>query len=127
MEPAEVDAVIDAAIERALTRLPAAFADRLPSVAIVVEDEPTPQQLADAGAVGLYGLYQGIPRTRFSADGIAVPSKITLFRGPILRASRSASDLGERIEATLIHEIAHHFGISDDRLRELERERRSGA
>jgi predicted Zn-dependent protease with MMP-like domain len=127
MESADIDAVIDAAIERALTRLPAGFADRLASVAIVVEDEPTPEQLADVGAPGLFGLYQGIPRTRFSADGIAVPSKITLFRGPILRASRSASDLGERIEATLIHEIAHHFGISDDRLRELERERHAGS
>lgn len=126
MEPSDIDAVIDAAIERAIARLPTGFADRLASVAIVVEDEPTPQQLADAGAAGLYGLYQGIPRTRFSADGIAVPSKITLFRGPILRASRSASELGERIEATLIHEIAHHFGISDERLRELERERATG-
>lgn len=126
MESAAIDALIDAAIERALARLPAAFADRLPSVAIVVEDEPTAEQLAASGAAGLFGLYQGIPRTHYSADGIAVPSKITLFRGPILRTSQSASDLGERIEATLIHEIAHHFGISDDRLRELERERLAG-
>jgi predicted Zn-dependent protease with MMP-like domain len=52
---------------------------------------------------------------------VAVPSKITLFRGPLVRHSRSPSDLARRIEETLLHEIAHHFGIDDERLRELQR------
>ena len=87
----------------------------------MVEDEANPAQLASVGAYGLYGLYQGVPRTRWGVDNVAVPSKITLFRGPLVRASRSPADLAGRIEETLLHEIAHHFGIDDDRLRELQR------
>jgi predicted Zn-dependent protease with MMP-like domain len=90
-------------------------------VAIVVEDEATPGQLESVGAHGLYGLYQGIPRTRLSADRIAVPSKITVFKGPLARANRTAEEFAAAVEATVRHEIAHHFGISDERLRELER------
>jgi len=105
--PDEVD--FDAVIDDVLDRLPDAFAAQLGSVAIVVEDEATPEQLASVGARGLFGLYQGVPRTRFGADNVPVPSKITLFRGPLTRA----------IEETLLHEIAHHLGIDDARLREL--------
>lgn len=108
------DIVIDA-----LERLPAPFRDRLGSVAIVIEDEPTAGQLDQVRARGLYGLYQGIPRTTYGADAATVPSKITLFRGPLLRSSRSAEDLVERVTDTVYHEIAHHFGISDARLHEL--------
>ncbi len=125
MDPAEIDELVDAAIEHAIAGLPPPFAERLASVAIVVEDEPTPDQLAEVGAAGLFGLYQGIPRTRLAADGIASPSKITLFTGPLIRASRSPSELAGRVRATILHEIAHHFGISDERLGELERERGS--
>ena len=64
---------------------------------------------------------RGVPRTRWGADNAAVPSKITLFRGPLVRSSRSMSSLARAVESTLLHEIAHHFGISDDRIRELQR------
>ena len=116
-----LDVLFDQAIERTIASLPDAYVDRLGSVAIVVEDEPTPAQLASVGARGLYGLYQGVPRTRWGADNAAVPSKITLFRGPLVRSSRSMSSLAKAVEATLLHEIAHHFGISDDRIHELQR------
>lgn len=110
------DLVIDA-----LERLPATFRDQLGSVAIVIEDEATPEQLASVGAPGLYGLYQGIPRTRLSADGAPAPSKITIFRAPLVRASRNPEALAEAVAETVYHEIAHHFGISDARLHELKR------
>jgi len=111
-------------IERALERLPNAFRDRLDSVAIVVEDEPSPAQLASVGARGLYGLYHGVPRTVWGVDNAAVPSKITIFRGPLLRTSRSAGALAAAVEDVVHHEIAHHFGISDGRLREIKEEGR---
>ena len=119
--PDVLDVLFDQAIERTIASLPDAYVERLGSVAIVVEDEPTPAQLASVGARGLYGLYQGVPRTRWGADNAAVPSKITLFRGPLVRSSRSMSSLAKAVEATLLHEIAHHFGISDDRIHELQR------
>jgi len=119
--PDVLDVLFDQAIERTIASLPDAYVERLGSVAIVVEDEPTQSQLASVGARGLYGLYQGVPRTRWGADNAAVPSKITLFRGPLVRSSRSMSSLARAVEATLLHEIAHHFGISDDRIHELQR------
>ena len=87
----------------ALERLPAPFRDQLGSVAIVIEDQASPEQLASVGARGLYGLYQGVPRTRWSADN-----------GTPERLAAAVTD-------TVYHEIAHHFGISDARLHELER------
>ena len=112
------DLVIDA-----LEALPAPFRDQLGSVAIVIEDEATPGQLESVGARGLYGLYQGIPRTRLSADAAPSPSKITIFRGPLVRANRSPERLAAAVTDTVYHEIAHHFGISDERLHELQAER----
>jgi predicted Zn-dependent protease with MMP-like domain len=113
----EVD--FDAVIDDVLDRLPDAFLNQLGSVAIVVEDEPTPEQLASVGAWGLFGLYQGVPRTRFGVDNVPVPSKITLFRGPLIRANPGPERLTRAIEETLLHEIAHHLGIDDERLRAL--------
>jgi predicted Zn-dependent protease with MMP-like domain len=115
----EVD--FDAVIDSALEGLPAVFLDQLGSVAIVIEEEPTPEQLASVGAGGLFGLYQGVPRTRWGVDGAPVASKITLFRGPLSRAHRDPVRLEAAIRDTLHHEIAHHFGIDDARLRELRR------
>jgi predicted Zn-dependent protease with MMP-like domain len=103
----------------AIERLPAEFRERLGSVAIVVEDEPTPDQLAATGARGLLGLYQGVPRTAFGADGAPVASKITIFRGPLLRAYGTPKALARAVEEVVRHEVAHHFGIGDERLREL--------
>ena len=113
----DFDAVIDGALEE----LPPIFAERLGSVAIVVDEEPTQAQLASVGARGLFGIYEGIPRTRWGVDNAAVASKITLFRGPLSRANRDPERLTAAIRDTLHHEIAHHFGIDDARLQELRR------
>ena len=115
------DDAIESMVIDALERLPQPFRDRLGSVAIVIEDEADAAQLASVGARGLYGLYQGIPRTRLSADAAPTPSKITIFRGPIVRASPDLDALAALVAETVYHEIAHHFGISDQRLHELKR------
>ncbi len=70
-------------------------------------------------ARGLFGLYQGVPRTAYGADRAPIASKITLFRGPLMRAYRTDDALMEGVRETLDHEVAHHLGISDARLREL--------
>jgi predicted Zn-dependent protease with MMP-like domain len=116
------DDVLESIVFDALDNLPSVFRDQLGSVAIVIEQEPTPAQLASVGARGLYGLYQGVPRTTYAAENAAVPSKITLFRGPLVRASATSAALAARVTDTVYHEIAHHFGISDARLHELQRE-----
>lgn len=115
--PGGVD--FDDVIDDVIDDLPDEFASRLTSVAIVVEDEATPDQLAAVGAPGLFGLYQGVPRTRFGVDNVPIPSKITLFRGPLSRANPGPDRLTRAIEDTLLHEIAHHFGVDDVRLHEL--------
>jgi predicted Zn-dependent protease with MMP-like domain len=111
---------LEVLVADALERLPDPFRERLGSVAIVIEEEPTPAQLASVGVRGLYGLYQGVPRTAYGADQAAVPSKITLFRGPLTRAARTPEALANKVTDTVYHEIAHHFGISDARLHELQ-------
>jgi predicted Zn-dependent protease with MMP-like domain len=93
-------------------------------VAIVIEDEPTADQLASVGAPGLLGLYSGVPRTAYGAGEAAVASKISIFRGPHLRQYRDPDALARGVTDTVHHEVAHHFGISDARLVELQRERR---
>jgi predicted Zn-dependent protease with MMP-like domain len=115
------DDEIEDMVYDALERLPTAFRDQLGSVAIVIEEDATLEQLASVGARGLYGLYQGIPRTRLSADAAPAPSKITIFRGPLVRANRTPEALAAAVADTVYHEIAHHFGISDDRIHALKR------
>jgi predicted Zn-dependent protease with MMP-like domain len=113
------DDAFGALVVAALDALPDVFRERLGNVAIVVEEEPSADQLQSVRAHGLFGLYQGVPRTSWAADHSPYASKITIFRGPLLRASRNADDLARRVTDTVHHEIAHHFGISDARLREL--------
>jgi predicted Zn-dependent protease with MMP-like domain len=110
----------ETALADAIEGLPPPFREQLDSVAVVIEDWPTPHQLASVHAWGLYGLYQGVPRTALGADGAPWPSRITLFRGPLMRANRTPEGLREAVAETLRHELGHHLGISDERLRELE-------
>ena len=116
------DAFEDWVVE-AIEALPQPFRDRLGSVAILVEEWPSPEQLASVGARGLYGLYSGVPRNRPGADWATTPSRITIFRGQLERDFRTPERLRAKVIDTVHHEIAHHFGISDERLHELARER----
>jgi predicted Zn-dependent protease with MMP-like domain len=111
----------DEYVDQAIESIPEPFASRLNSVAIVVEEWPTADQLASVRARGLYGLYQGVPRTAFGADGVGMPSKITIFRGPLEMHHRDPVALRAAVFEVVRHEIAHHFGISDQRLHELQR------
>ena len=101
-------------VERAFASLPADLRASMSNVEIVVEDEPP------AGAP-LLGLYQGVPLTgRSSAYAGVLPDKITIYRGPLERLYGSDPvRLEAEIRRVVLHEIAHHFGISDERLREL--------
>jgi predicted Zn-dependent protease with MMP-like domain len=117
----EVD--FEALVVRALDELPEEFRQRLGTVAVVVQDEPTAEQLARTRAGGLLGLYEGVPRTVFGATLAPVASKITIFRGPHVRRFRNRAALEAAVGDTVRHEVAHHFGISDARLGELAAER----
>ena len=118
-QPDDTGPDIEGMVIDALDGLPEVFRERLGSVAIVIEEEPTPAQRGSGGARGLYGLYQGIPRTNLAAEGAPVPSKITIFRGPLVRTYHGEEALAAAVTETVYHEIAHHFGISDARLHEI--------
>ncbi len=108
-------------VERALEGLPPEISELLDNVAIVVDDWPdysTPL-VAEHPDDTLYGLYEGVPLTERGVGYHGMlPDKITIFRGPLKR-DFSRGELEEQIRITVVHEIAHHFGIDDDRLEEL--------
>jgi predicted Zn-dependent protease with MMP-like domain len=122
-DPRIEDEAFEDWVFEAIEALPVAFRDRLGSVAIVIEAWPTQAQLTSTGAAGLFGLYEGIPRSRLGADQVATPSRITIFRGTLEQHYRTPAALRAKVIETVHHEVAHHFGISDARLEELERER----
>ena len=104
----------------ALDSLPEDLASQMSNVDVVVEDEPSREMLArlPRGST-LFGLYHGVPLTgRHRYDG-ALPDKISIFQGPIERRFRTANGIREQVRRTVIHEIAHHFGIGEERLHEL--------
>ncbi|MDI7275590.1 MAG: metallopeptidase family protein [Anaerolineae bacterium] len=107
----------------ALDALPEEIAARLENVEVVVEDRPTRQQLIRARlrrGHTLFGLYEGVPRTeRTSHYGLVLPDKITIFQEPIETCCRSPQEIREQVRRTVVHEIAHHFGIDDRALREM--------
>jgi predicted Zn-dependent protease with MMP-like domain len=118
------DATFEDWVLEAIDGLPTAFRERLGSVAIRVEERPTAETLRSLGVAGLYGLYQGVPRSALGADHALTPSVITIYREACLRSARTRDGVRDRVHDTVRHEIAHHFGISDARLHELASGRR---
>ena len=108
-------------VEHALDELAPAFQQLLENVAIVVEDEPSAEQSRDAegGLVALYGLYEGTPLAEYAADLVPFPNKISLFRLALEEDFPDPDELAEEVRRTVVHELAHHAGIDDDRLRQL--------
>lgn len=110
-------------VDRALAGIPMPFAAALDEVAIVIEDEPTDAKLLENGLdperESLYGLYEGVPRTAWGADWSPVPNKISLYRLPLEEDFPDPDELADEVRLTVIHELAHHLGIDDDRLDEL--------
>ena len=103
-------------IEEAIASLPDDLREFMSNVAVFVEDEPPP-------GMPLLGLYQGVPLTRRTSSYAAVPpDRITIYRGPLERLTGGDPDrLRAQVRRVVLHEIAHHFGISDERLHELDR------
>jgi len=112
-------------VSEALRDLPEEFLAKMDNVEIVVERRPTAEQ-EDAGGEGedeglLMGLYEGVPLpSRTSAYGGVLPDRITLFQENIEAVCDTHEEIVEEIRKTVLHEIAHHFGIDDERLHELD-------
>jgi predicted Zn-dependent protease with MMP-like domain len=102
-------------VDEALDAIPSRLLDLLDNVAIMVEDEPPPDE------PDLLGLYDGTPLTeRDSWWGAgSLPDRILIFQGPLERMCSDLEELRDEIAVTVVHEIAHYFGIDDDRLHEL--------
>jgi predicted Zn-dependent protease with MMP-like domain len=111
-------------VDEALETIPSDFRDAMKNIAIVIEDEPSDDQLDEVGIEPpdtLLGLYEGTPLTeRQWAHGNVLPDKITLFQGPIEDASEDEDDIVVAIGETLIHEIGHYFGLSEEEIEEIE-------
>jgi predicted Zn-dependent protease with MMP-like domain len=110
-------------VVQALDTLPEFFQEKLQNIEVVVADWPTIAELQSVGLKPgqlLLGLYQGVPLTRRTHSyGMVLPDKVTIFQGPIERVCHTREQVIQKVQHTVKHELAHHFGISDDRLREL--------
>jgi predicted Zn-dependent protease with MMP-like domain len=102
-------------VAQALDSIPDALGSYMDNVAVFVEDQRHP---------GLLGLYEGIPLTKRASygtpyNGLPMPDRITIFRLPICRMCADEAEVVHQVRVTVVHEVAHHFGIDDDRLQEL--------
>jgi predicted Zn-dependent protease with MMP-like domain len=109
MEPIDTDA-FEALVTDALASIPTELRAEMENVAIIIDDESPPG--------GLYGLYEGVPLTKRVQKGVN-PDRITLFLATICQSSNTPEELASRVRVTLLHEVGHHFGIGEARLREL--------
>ncbi|MGZ4594948.1 MAG: metallopeptidase family protein [Actinomycetes bacterium] len=104
------DAEFDDLVSDALDRIPPGLTELMDNVVVLVEDEPPPGQ-------SILGLYVGIPLTsRDTGYTFRTPDQIFIYRGPLQRRAADADELREQVLVTVVHEVAHHFGIDDDQL-----------
>jgi predicted Zn-dependent protease with MMP-like domain len=108
-------------IRQAIDGLPGEYARLMKNVAVVVEEEPSRDVLEGLGLESeddLLGLYSGIPvdDESFFSPGGHLPSRISIYRGPILRLCRTADEVVQEVRDTVVHEIGHHFGLDDDEM-----------
>jgi predicted Zn-dependent protease with MMP-like domain len=110
----------EAAVQDALDSIPGKLASAMDNVAVFIEDDYVPRPGEDPDTV-LLGLYEGVPLTERDSwwDAGSLPDRITIFREPILDICSSREDVIHEVAVTVVHEVAHHFGIDDDRLHEL--------
>jgi predicted Zn-dependent protease with MMP-like domain len=120
----------EALVARAIDNLPPEFQRKLENVDIVVENWPTPGQMRQAKhshPTQLLGLYQGVPQTRRGRGyGLVLPDKISIFQKPIEAHCRFGDEIESTIEEVVRHEIAHHFGLDERTLRQIEIEKHRG-
>jgi predicted Zn-dependent protease with MMP-like domain len=114
----------DQIVEKVLDSLPEEFSELLDNVVVCTEDEPSAELLADSEVPSgetLFGLYEGVPLTeRTSTYGLVAPDRITIFQKPIEQSCETEKDVANQIRRTVLHEIAHFFGIDEDRMDEIE-------
>jgi predicted Zn-dependent protease with MMP-like domain len=106
--------------------IPKKFLEKLDNVDIVIEDEPNEEQMRKLNlrqGAKLFGLYQGIPQTKRRNYAWALPDKITIFQKPIEEVCFTDEQIKQRVKNTVWHEIAHHFGLDEERVREAEKRR----
>lgn len=113
----------EALVEQAVAALPEEILAYMDNVAITVADWPSARVLnrtQTGDRRQLFGLYEGVPLTRRGAHyNLVTPDRITLYRGPLQAACRTLDALRDQVRRTVVHEIAHHFGIDEARIREL--------
>jgi len=116
-------------VREGISAIPQEFLDKLENVDIVVEEDPTLEQIEKLKIRNncvLFGLYEGIPKTkRSSGYGQVLPDKITIFKNPIEKFSKNEDEIKQTIKNTIWHEFAHHFGMDEDRVRKAEIRRQS--
>jgi len=107
-------------VEQAMKSLPEQFSERLDNVEILIEDEPDPQTRAQFP--GLLGLYRGVPQTERSTFHLGLmPDVISIYKRNIERLCRSEAEVRREVRKTLLHEIGHHFGLSEEDLEDFDR------
>ena len=109
----------EALVERAFERLPPEFAELLDNIAVVVEDEPDPELLREMGMDEndeLLGLYFGVPLGERHSGYSALPDQVVLYRLPLVRVSSNRRQLIREVRDTLVHELGHYFGLSDEEM-----------
>ena len=111
-------------VAEALDTLPGEVRIRMENVTVIVADEPTEEQIVEAGLdprqQTLLGLYEGSPLSERGTDfGMMLPDRITLFYHPLVDCYRSAPEVREQIRRTVVHEVAHFVGLVDDEIEDL--------
>lgn len=113
-------------VKEGIEAIPKKFLKKLNNVDIVIEDFPTSEQLAKLKIKKdslLFGLYEGIPQTKRWGYSQVLPDKITIFKKSIEKVARSKEEIKEIVKNTVWHEIAHHFGLDEKKIREIELKR----
>jgi predicted Zn-dependent protease with MMP-like domain len=109
-------------VDQAIRELPPEFKRKLENVVVIVEDRPSEELLDDLGIMSgdtLFGLYEGTPLTERGFNTPLHPDRIWIFQGPIEEACESEEDITEEIKITIVHEVAHFFGLDDEYLEGL--------
>ena len=107
--------------------IPKRFLEKLDNVDIIIEDESTPEQMRKlklSQGAKLFGLYEGVPQTKRRHYTWVMPDKITIFQKPIESVCFTDEEIKEQVKKTVWHEIAHHFGMDEERVRKVERRKK---
>ena len=114
-------------VKEGIKAVPKRFLEKLENIDIVIEDEPNSYQLGKLKTRKnflILGLYEGVPKTKRGSYGMVLPDKITIFKKPIEKNAQTEKEIKEIVKNTVWHEIAHHFGFSEEGIRKAESKKR---